>query len=1181
MNKTENETKTEKENENKNKKEQTESLEKRQIFEKMLNHYLVTDNIPYTTKEFEIRFGSNPKLAKPISNIDYDNVVKQLYSCGFKCENENGVQILRIQNEYTDPKTAMTRISNIRAEIVGTDLIQEYCRTNDIKKLIDMPSTRHEKIKFTQKTSATMPDGSFIKPLDMTDYNFRVSHQFEREFNVNTKVSREIISKWADSKKLFRCMNRVRFYHKDYPIFVDISIVKSSKKMNKVPIPQYTIQEAGVFQNSEHYEIELELDNHRIGNGKEYNHLKQLLDMVRKCIRIILSGLQGTNYPIPYSEREDILQEYIKIIRSEPEEGNFKKRVTSKDFIGPSSYTLQLENIIKKNDSSNVSNIRENYCVTDKADGDRSLLFISSKGRIYLIDTNMNVLFTGMKTSEKTIYNSILDGEYIKHNKNSDFIQLYAAFDLYYVDKKSVREYEFVSPIITEENEKKQRLLLLNKLIDLMKPQSILPNEKSTGFRIQCKNFEIASLEKTIFECCSKILSNIKDGLYEYNTDGLIFTPTNTGVGSDTIGKSGPLYKSTWEQSFKWKPPEFNTIDFLVTIKKDKNGKDEIHNVFQEGLNLEGVQAVQQYKTLVLRCGFDEKKHGYLNPCQDVIDDKLPSPDDVDNEDTYKPVPFQPTNPYDMNACYTNIYLTGNNMMTEENQYFEEDMIVEFKYDMTKKDGWKWIPLRVRYDKTSELRNGMKNYGNAYHVANSNWHSIHHPITESMISTGENIPDVSVSEEVYYNRSNEESNTRGLRDFHNLYVKKKLIMGVSRRGDTFIDYAVGKGGDLSKWIASGLSFVFGIDISKDNIQNHLDGACARYLTSRKKNRHMPSALFVVGDSSINIRSGKAFSNEKDKQITNAVFGIGPKDSNFLGKGVYRQYGVAHNGFQVSSCQFALHYFFENKTTLHGFMRNLAECTKVQGYFIGTCYDGMTVFQLLKQKKKGDSKTILLNEKRIFEITKQYDETGFPEDDMSLGYAIDVYQESINQTFREYLVNFEYLIRIMDDYGFVLITKEEAQNKNLPDNTGLFSELFTFMQNELKSSKMINSYGTAYYMTPEEKQISFMNRYFVFKKVRNVNTDKITKILSQEDKIVNEIEEEIVKEIKEDIQKSEGEPPVKKIIRKSKKSKFVIKKPEKETTEKPSSSVPVLVPDEEIQSKISGETIKIKIKKPGK
>ena len=72
-------------------------------------------------------------------------------------------------------------------------------------------------------------------------------------------------------------------------------------------------------------------------------------------------------------------------------------------------------------------------------------------------------------------------------------------------------------------------------------------------------------------------------------------------------------------------------------------------------------------------------------------------------------------------------------MMTEENEYFEDDMIVEFKYVMENEEGWRWVPLRVRYDKTAELRAGLKNYGNAYHVANNNWHSIHHPITDYMI----------------------------------------------------------------------------------------------------------------------------------------------------------------------------------------------------------------------------------------------------------------------------------------------------------------------------------------------------------------------------------------------------------------------------------------------------------------
>ena len=43
---------------------------------------------------------------------------------------------------------------------------------------------------------------------------------------------------------------------------------------------------------------------------------------------------------------------------------------------------------------------------------------------------------------------------------------------------------------------------------------------------------------------------------------------------------------------------------------------------------------------------------------------------------------------------------------------------------------------------------------------------------------------------------------------------------------------------------------------------------------------------------------------------------------------------------VSSIQFALHYMFENTETLHNFLdMNIAECTKLGGYFIGTSYDG--------------------------------------------------------------------------------------------------------------------------------------------------------------------------------------------------------------------------------------------------
>jgi hypothetical protein len=1097
-------------------------------FETMVAQYLASNPIVKTdrkTSEMEVRFGTNNRLAKPISKIDYDNVVGELLASGFTTTNPGGLSILRIQNEYIDPRTGETKISNIRGEIVGVDLIQEYCKTNSIEKVINMPSSisaSSDKIKFTQKSPPRVGDKP-IKPVDMFDFNFRLSFQLEQDFTVKSNIGQGIINRWLDSKKLFRYINRVRFYHPHFPVFADLSIVKGSKKVNRVPIPEVTIQKAGVFTNQETYEIELEIDNRRVGPGTPYNDAKELSNVIRKCIRIVLGGLQGTHYPIAYSEREKVMQSYMALVHGPQYQ---PRRVLPRDFIGPSSYTLQLENIqpteTSEEASSIVPNIRKNYTVTDKADGDRALMFISENGRIYMIDTNMNVIFTGMIAPDKTLHRSLLDGEYIRYDKEKRALNLYAAFDIYYIAGESKRELGFV-PVEEDDVQNNFRLPLLNEYVRNLKPISIVderaadiqsgksPNlergtkeaaekAKPCAVRIQCKTFYSDTTGSTIFAGCSTILSNTADGLYPYTTDGLIFTPTSTGVGSNRIGAAGPLFKTTWSESFKWKPPAYNTIDFLVSVKKDKNGKDEIHHIFQEGNDMTRGQSVIQYKTLVLRCGFDERKHGYLNPMLDMINDQLPSVGELDNEETYKPVAFQPTNPYDPDACLCNILLKEDGqgtmvMMTADHEYFEEDTIVEFSYDGTKEKGWKWQPLRVRNDKTSEFRSNMKNYGNAYHVANGNWHSIHNPITEEMITTGQSIPETTANEDVYYNRSTRDTSTKGLRDFHNLYVKRKLILGVSNRDNTLIDYAVGKAGDLPKWLAAKLSFVFGIDVSKDNIENHIDGACARFLNYRKKYKDMPGALFVHGNSGNNIRSGKALMSEKDREIARAIFGNGPKDRKVLGDGVYKRYGVGQEGFNVSSCQFAMHYFFENPTVFHQFLRNVAECTRIGGYYIATCYDGKTVFKKLAKKNRGEGMVIMRDEKKIYEIIKQYDQTGFPDDETSLGYAIDVYQESINKVFREYLVNYDYLVRIFENYGFVPISEADARSMQLPGATGLFETMFSSMENEVKRNPLRNSdYGMASQMSEEEKRISYMNRYFVFKKIRNVNVEKVPKFV---------------------------------------------------------------------------------------
>jgi hypothetical protein len=291
---------------------------------------------------------------------------------------------------------------------------------------------------------------------------------------------------------------------------------------------------------------------------------------------------------------------------------------------------------------------------------------------------------------------------------------------------------------------------------------------------------------------------------------------------------------------------------------------------------------------------------------------------------------------------------------------------------------------------------------------------------------------------------------------------------------------------------------------------------------------MPYALFVNGNSAFNIKNGSAMRDDKAVQITKAIFGKGTEKSELIGKGIARQYGVGAEGFDISSCQFALHYFFKNPETLQGFLKNLAECTKLGGYFIGTAYDGKLIYKLLAKKAQGESSQIYEDDKKIWEIIKEYNFDKFEDNSSSLGYRIDVFQESINQLLTEYLVNFDYFDRVMENYGFKIIDREEAQEMGLPEGSGLFSELYMNMMEEIKVNKFkANDYGTAPNMSVFEKKISFLNRYFVYKKFRTVNADKVELELSDYNDEDREVE--VVKVVTGD--KEEVKPKIKKLNKK--------------------------------------------------
>ena len=1176
-----------------------------------------TSNPPaeYFNRELEIKFGTI-RGSKPISKLEYDNIINKLISVGFNIINTeglNGENMLRIINEYVDKQTGNIKMSNIRTEINGLTDIQEYCKTNS---LMSGEAKKYNRIimdvSFLQKT-LMKEDGNTIQSVDVKDYNFRTSYSSEKRMEMNDKFIKLLVDEWSDKRKIFRYINRVTLTHPTYPVKIDCSIVKSSKKKSNGRFPEshYNIGDAGVFDNQEMYEIEIEIDNDKLKsiimeNNSKVKQEKSRVDIsalvksisnklsvdIKKCVKYILAGIQQTNYPVSYDELYKVSQSYLNLIDSEAYKKQQQDRdgkynnifytLRSSNFIGPSSITLQQMNIVNKDEETNIPNIRKNYTVTDKADGARKLLFVAQNGKLYLITTNMEIQFTGLICKYKELLNTIIDGEHILYDKKGTFINLYACFDIYFIGANDVRKLPFTNNQTAEsrtestaesraedveskgkskdKDKSKNRLTQLQRYINLLNEnmEVISNNSDSTSkLTVKVKEFYPTTTNvDSILKACDKIFTDIDAGNYNYETDGLIFTPMDYGAGLTKMDNKIKNFKSTWELSFKWKPPEYNTIDFYVSTKKNADGKEFIGNIYSDGIDMSKAVQIKQYKTILLHVGFDQGKDGYLNPFQDMLDDNTPyfsMDSDSKPGDNYKPVPFMPTNPSDPKAHLCNILLkeddNGNNqMMTTENETFEDNMIVEFSYEPNRDPNSRWIPLRVRWDKTLELRKGQRNYGNNYHVANNNWHSIHNPITEKMITGKEIIPESMGDDDSYYIKVKGKSNTRAMRDFHNLYVKQLLIKSASKYGDTLIDFAVGKAGDFPKWIAAKLKFVFGIDLSKDNIQNQRDGACARYLNYKKQNieRNMPKAIFVNGNSGLLIRDKEttAILSDKEKVITNAIFGIGEKREEVVGKSIINNnlFGIGTDGFNVSSIQFALHYMFKDIDTLHNFLKNVSQTTKVDGYFIGTSYDGKKIFEALKDKEydesiyitsdnNNDNKTgidKLTDRGVIWEVAKKYKQDEFPDTIESIGYPIDVYQETIGKVFREYLVNYDYLIRIMEDYGFALLSTEESSKElGLSNSIGNFEELYKNLELKYKKNKrMVGEIGESLNMTSKEKQISFYNNYFVFKKIRDVTDIDSIKPKSREDEIENNnnkmpvpSEKEVLKEVLDDVKKN--------------------------------------------------------------
>lgn len=219
--------------------------------------------------------------------------------------------------------------------------------------------------------------------------------------------------------------------------------------------------------------------------------------------------------------------------------------------------------------------------------------------------------------------------------------------------------------------------------------------------------------------------------------------------------------------------------------------------------------------------------------------------------------------------------------------------------------------------------------------------------------------------------SRNDSKVISLRKFHN-WIKSELISRLcilltrmnENGNNSLLDIAVGRGGDLFKWQAAGITNVTGIDINSESIHSKdpsNPGAIMRYKNSKIKN---VKVNYIVGD------------------VTDPKLSI---------KGKY----------SFVSCQFALHYFFESEESLRNVLKLVSNILVLGGYFYGTTVDGEKVKSL--KNLNGE----------YYSIKKDYPSgKGI----FGKGYSFLIKDTAYSFPMKEYLVNFDILNKIAREYS---------------------------------------------------------------------------------------------------------------------------------------------------------------------
>lgn len=1036
----------------------------------MANKNNTMDNL-LTDDEYS-RINGMVKNFKESDRLELEVSFKHIDYTNFMRISEHYVNLVNEANISTqdslDISIMLPNGDTYRVSIINTDKIDQFiqkftkARIQDIHKfLLGLNSDSDYEIMFKNRGAA---DRLYIDEIGAV---FKATE----ETPVTKSTAKPKLS--GTEKMLYRYKNRYSFVL-NKNVRIDITNVQESPEI------------WNLTSKPSNYEIEAEVINKKITT-------ESLFDEVVDVLKVV----QNSDIPIGKTEEKRVVQNY-------------------RDLLESRSNHLESRNVISLEAQHIVKFIPNRYAFTDKADGERYFLFIMDDST-YLLTTNLVVRKLNLKIKNKSKFNNtILDGEFVD-NENG---RMFLAFEVVYAD--NINYSHNTKYTLTN------RISILNNIIDecfgtlipfadytekhsdleLSKIKSFYTKELKTywaSFWTHLKKTNGPFITRKLYffpygiDSCEIFMYAdmiwklyVYSKLIPYKLDGGLYTPINIPY----MLKVRPENLDAVPLEYKWKPPNLNSIDFYVIFEKDSNGYEAVYydNTVVRG---EG----KPYKICQLHVGIHQGTQE-------------------------KPVPFK-VGGINQKA---NIYLTDGEARDIEGNVISDKTVVEFIFDMNQTeidDSYKWIALKTRYDKTESVQKYKKKYGNNLNIASRIWKTIVNPITEETIASLGNpstfqkeMDRLSKSSDSYNKQSDiyyekETRDASGMRAFHN-WIKSNMIQTYCF-GKTVLDIGCGRGGDLYKFLNAQILEYVGVDIDNNGLYVINQSAFNKYKQIRRSNSNVPPMRFINADA-----RGIFDVKSQEKILPNMI------DAN---KKLIETYLSGNKQYDVINCQFTLHYYLSDKLSWNNFCKNINNHLKTNGYILITCFDGKLLYDKLfgKQKLNVSYTDNMGNKKTFFEIIKIYSDDEEP----GVGMAIDLHNSLISNPgkyIREYLVFPEFLKQsLKKNCGLELVetdlffnlfhlyknyflqgdsanaaTGDKKRDTLLPGIDLSLANVSAKKYKDIRNFYLSLSPNTHSDVEVDAAMASFkfssLNRYYIFKKTKQVDITEPSRIVGFNQKI---------------------------------------------------------------------------------